>query len=62
MATNIRNVGLGILLLAASGAVLMGAGVTQPHSNFPLAAAGLASLGMAVGSLLVGTSESGRPV
>ncbi|MDG5775880.1 hypothetical protein VB773_17695 [Haloarculaceae archaeon H-GB2-1] len=63
MATNVRNVGLGLLLLVASGAVLMGTGVTQGDTSVPLlVGAGIASLGMAAGSLLIGTSESGRPV
>ncbi|MFC6732044.1 MULTISPECIES: hypothetical protein [unclassified Haladaptatus] len=60
MSNQTSKVTLGMLVLAISSVVLLG--VSFLGSPVPVALAALAALGMAAGSLLVGTSESGRPV
>jgi hypothetical protein len=60
MATDTRKVILGVILLVASSAIILGTG--QLGSDFPAWAASLAALGMAAGALFVGTSEDARPV
>ncbi|WP_276248120.1 hypothetical protein [Haladaptatus sp. YSMS36] len=60
MSNQTSKVTLGMLVLAISSVVLLG--VSFLGSPVPVALAAIAALGMAAGSLLVGTSESGRPV
>jgi hypothetical protein len=60
MATNTRKIGLGVLLLLASTAIILGTG--QLGSALHPALGSLAALGLAAGALLVGTSEDARPV
>lgn len=60
MATDIRNVGIGVLLLVASTAIILGTGQFGP--GFHPVLGSLAALGLAAGALLVGTSEGRRPV
>jgi len=56
-----KKVALGVVLLAVSSVILMATGILREQSL--LIPAALASLGMAAGSLLIGTSGSdGRPV
>ena len=56
-----KKVALGVVLLAVSSVILMATGIMRGQSL--LIPAALASLGMAAGSLLIGTSGSdGRPV
>jgi len=56
-----KKVALGVVLLAVSSVILMATGIMREQSL--LIPAALASLGMAAGSLLIGTSGSdGRPV
>lgn len=54
------TIGLGLVLLAVSSAILFAAGNFQ--AAFRWALAGAAALGLAFGSLLVGTSRQGRAV
>jgi hypothetical protein len=60
MATDTRKVGLGALLLFVSSVLILGTG--QLSLDVPVYAAAVAALGLAAGSLLVGTSEDGRAV
>jgi hypothetical protein len=60
MATDTRKVILGAVLLAISTVLILGTGAID--IGIPAAAGALAALGLAAGSLLVGTSEDGRPV
>lgn len=60
MSMDTRKVATGALLLLVSSAILLASGTIS--SSVPLAAAGAASLGMAAGSLLIGTADDGRPV
>ena len=60
MATDTRKVGLGVLLLVVSTALILGTG--QLGSSLPPILGSLAALGLAAGALLVGTSEDARPV
>ena len=56
-----KKVALGVVLLAVSSVILLATGIMREQSL--LIPAALASLGMAAGSLLIGTSGSdGRPV
>lgn len=55
-----RKIGFGILLLALSSAVLFAAG--QFDATLRTILAVVAAVGLATGSLLVGTSGRGRPV
>lgn len=56
-----KKVALGVVLLAVSSVILIATGIMREQSL--LIPAALASLGMAAGSLLIGTSGSdGRPV
>ena len=57
--TDTNKVLLGALLLVAGTAIIFGGQFT---SDLPLFVGSLAMVGLAVGSLLVGTSEPGRPV
>ncbi|MFC7045045.1 hypothetical protein ACFQH6_06070 [Halobacteriaceae archaeon GCM10025711] len=57
---NTTKVGLGALLLLVSSGILFASSTI--NSGFPLVLAAGASLGMAAGALLVGTSADGRPV
>ncbi|MBX0293552.1 hypothetical protein [Haloarcula nitratireducens] len=60
MATDKRKMLLGGVLLFVSSVLILTAG---PISlGIPSIVGGLAALGLAAGSLLVGTSEDGRPV
>lgn len=54
------KIGFGLLLLAVSSAVLFAAGEFGATWRMILGAA--SALGLAVGTLLVGTAGSGRPV
>ncbi len=57
MATDVRRLGLGAaLLLAGSVGILLSGTMNAP---LPKLTAGIAILGLAVGSLLVGTSGDG---
>ncbi|WP_226012433.1 hypothetical protein [Halomicrobium salinisoli] len=60
MATDSRKVMVGSLLLLVSTALIMG--TVQLGDALPALAASLATLGLAAGALLVGTSEDARPV
>lgn len=60
MATDMRKVGIGVLLLAVSTAIIVGTGQLGSGGH-PLLAS-LAALGLAAGALLIGTSEDARPV
>lgn len=60
MATDTRKVGVGVLLLVVSSAIILGSG--QISSGVPAWAVSVAALGMAAGALFVGTSEDARPV
>ncbi|PSQ26589.1 hypothetical protein BRD03_09705 [Halobacteriales archaeon QS_9_68_17] len=56
-----KKVALGVVLLAVSSVILIATGIMREQSL--LIPAALASLGMAAGSLLIGTSGGdGRPV
>lgn len=56
------QIGLGLALLAVSSLIVLYASVA-PTSTVILGAIGVASLGLAAGALLVGTSSSsGRPI
>ncbi len=57
---NSTKILLGAVLLFVSSALLLYLGT--PGANIPIVAGGAASLAMAAGALLVGTSEGGRPV
>jgi hypothetical protein len=54
------KVALGALLLLASTAALFA--ISPQESMLPMIVGGVASLTMAAGALLVGTSGEGRPV
>ncbi|MFB6111015.1 MAG: hypothetical protein ABEJ35_00600 [Halobacteriaceae archaeon] len=54
------KLGLGVVLMVASGAGIFLAGEFEATMRTVLAAG--AALGLAVGTLLVGTSAGGRPV
>jgi len=59
MATDSTKFGIGAVLLAVCGAAIVGIGVV----DLPMVVASVAILGLAAGSLLLGTSGSGgRPV
>jgi len=60
MGTNSTKIGVGLVLLLISSALILGAGLQQ--IPLPAVAGSIAALGLAAGSLLVGTSEEGRPV
>lgn len=60
MATDTRKVGIGILLLVASTATILG--TNQFGSGLHPVLGSIAALGLAAGALLVGTSEDARPV
>ena len=60
MATNTGKIGLGVALLLVSSALILGTGLQE--IPLPTIAASVATLGLAAGSLLLGTSEAGRPV
>jgi hypothetical protein len=60
MATDTTKVGAGILLLLASAVLIFGTGTLD--LTIRMAILGVAALGLAAGSLLVGTSDDGRPV
>lgn len=51
---------LGLLVLAASAALIFA--LSGLNTQVPYILGGVGALGMAAGSLLVGTSEGGRPV
>ena len=55
MATNVRKLGFGLLLLVVSTLVILGTGIMNTPVPDPLAA--VAALGLAAGALLVGLSE-----
>lgn len=54
------KIGFGICLLAVSSAVLFAAG--EFDASLRTALAVVSALGLAAGTLLIGTSGSGRPV
>lgn len=60
MATNVRKLGFGVLLLVVSALVILGTGIMNTPLPDPLAA--VAALGLAAGSLLVGLSEQNAGV
>jgi len=60
MATNTRKVAIGVLLLVASTAIILGTG--QLGASLHPVLGSLAALGLAAGALLVGTSADARPV
>jgi hypothetical protein len=60
MATDTTKVGAGILLLLVSAVLIFGTGALD--LTIRMALLGAAALGLAAGSLLVGTSDDGRPV
>ena len=60
MATDTRKLVLGLLLLVVSSVVILAAGFID--SAVPAVLAGIAALGMAGGSLLVGLSEENAAV
>jgi hypothetical protein len=57
-----QKVGLGALLLVVSSVLILGSSSDLLSSALPTAVLALGALGLAAGSLLLGTSESGRPV
>jgi hypothetical protein len=59
MAGDKKKVAGGAALLLVSSVILLGTGVSN---SIPVLLIVLATLGMAAGSLLLGTSEGGRPV
>ena len=59
MATNVRRLGLGAALLLAGSVGILLSGTT--NAPLPKLVAGVAILGLAAGSLLVGTSGEGAP-
>jgi hypothetical protein len=59
MAGDKKKVAGGAALLVVSSVILLGTGVSN---SIPVLLIVLATLGMAAGSLLLGTSEGGRPV
>ncbi|WP_338727823.1 hypothetical protein [Haladaptatus sp. DJG-WS-42] len=60
MSNEKTKVTFGTLVLLASTVVLFA--LSLLGSAVPVVLGGLAALGMAAGSLLIGTSETGRPV
>lgn len=60
MATDVRKLGFGALVLVASSILILGTGFTDAPIPDPMAAA--AAIGLAVGSLLVGLSEDDAAV
>ena len=60
MATDTRKVAAGALLLLVSTALILVTGTSG--LAVPLVVATVATLGLAAGSLLLGTSENKRPV
>jgi len=60
MVENSTKIVLGALLLVISSALILGTGLQD--LGMPTVAGSLAALGLAAGSLLVGTSEGGQPV
>lgn len=60
MDMDVKRVAVGVILLLVSSVVIMAAG--NPGTAVPLGLTAVAALGLAAGSLLVGTSGSGRPV
>ncbi|MFB6073705.1 MAG: hypothetical protein ABEJ89_01685 [Haloarculaceae archaeon] len=60
MATDTRKVVLGALLLVASSAIIFWTG--QLGSGLPALLASVGALGLAAGTLLIGTAGDARPV
>ena len=60
MATDTRKVAIGAVLLVASSALILATG-TQ-GSGIPPVGVSIAALGLAAGSLYLGTSEDGQAV
>lgn len=60
MGTNTTKIGVGVVLLLISSALILGTGLQEVP--LPAVVGSVAALGLAAGSLLVGTSEGGRPV
>jgi len=58
--TDSRKVAFGLLLLAVSTVLIFGPGALDVA--VPIFAIAAGTLGLAAGALLVGTSDSGRPV
>lgn len=59
MTTDSRKLGVGAVLLVVCSVIVLALGTTL---DVPLVAGSVGILGLAAGALLVGTSESGRPV
>lgn len=60
MTVDVRKVGAGLALLVASSVILVASG--EASATVPLALTAVAAVGLAAGSLLVGTAGEGRPV
>lgn len=60
MATEMRDLGIGGLLLVVSTALILG--IAPAGSAVPSALGGLATLVMAAGALIIGLSEEGSGV
>lgn len=60
MVQNKHKIMLGAVLLLVSSVLILGVGVQG--IGLPTVAGSLAALGLAAGSLLIGTSEGGQPV
>lgn len=58
--TDVRKVGVGLVLLVASTVLIFGPGTLGMELPLVLVTAG--TLGLAAGALLVGTADGGRPV
>ncbi|MFB6128860.1 MAG: hypothetical protein ABEJ47_03770 [Halorhabdus sp.] len=59
MAVNSLRQRSGFALVVVSGAIILGIGVTDV---IPVVVAGIAAIGLAAGTLLVGTAGEERPV
>ncbi|MDL5361870.1 hypothetical protein [Halalkalicoccus sp. NIPERK01] len=60
MASDQTKTVAGALLIVVSGALLFATGMI--NLSVPIALAALATTGLAIGSLLIGTTGEGRPV
>jgi hypothetical protein len=58
--TNSQKIGIGLVLLLVSTALIFGTGTLG--AALPLVLITLGTLGLAAGALLVGTADGGRPV
>jgi len=60
MATDTTKIGVGVVLLVISSALILGTGTV--NLGLPLLTMSVAALGLDGGALLVGTADGGRPV